>query len=138
MDKKQFKLYYNVKEVAELVGEEVSTIYYWEKAYDLTLPEAKTSAKRRYRKQDVDKMLLIKHLVRDKKLTNHGVKRALQVGNIDVLTRRAEAMELLNSSLDTISTMISELDAYQSELQRLKVAERKLANNEAKLFDFNE
>ncbi len=123
MASKNFKLYYSAKEVAEMLEEEVSTIYYWEKKYDLNLSVSKVSSKRRYRLSDIELMRKIKHLVRDKKLTSEGVQQALSVENQEGLDQRAKAMLHLKQSLATVESMIRQMDAYRLKSQKRQLPE---------------
>lgn len=123
MASKKLKLYYSAKEVAEMLEEEVSTIYYWEKKYDLNLSVSKVSSKRRYRLSDIELMRKIKHLVRDKKLTSEGVQQALSVENQEGLDQRAKAMLHLKQSLATVESMIRQMDAYRLKSQKRQLPE---------------
>lgn len=123
MASKNLKLYYSAKEVAELLEEDISTIYYWEKKYDLNLSMSKVSSKRRYRLSDIELMRKIKHLVRDKKLTSEGVQQALSLENQEGLDQRAKAMLHLKQSLATVESMIRQMDAYRLKSQKRQLPE---------------
>lgn len=123
MASKNLKLYYSAKEVAEMLEEDISTIYYWEKKYDLNLSMSKVSSKRRYRLSDIELMRKIKHLVRDKKLTSEGVQQALSLENQEVLDQRAKAMLHLKQSLATVESMIRQMDAYRLKSQKRQLPE---------------
>lgn len=123
MASKNLKLYYSAKEVAEMLEEDISTIYYWEKKYDLNHSMSKVSSKRRYRLSDIELMRKIKHLVRDKKLTSEGVQQALSLENQEVLDQRAKAMLHLKQSLATVESMIRQMDAYRLKSQKRQLPE---------------
>lgn len=123
MASKNLKLYYSAKEVAEMLEEDISTIYYWEKKYNLNLSMSKVSSKRRYRLSDIELMRKIKHLVRDKKLTSEGVQQALSLENQEVLDQRAKAMLHLKQSLATVESMIRQMDAYRLKSQKRQLPE---------------
>ncbi len=123
MASKNLKLYYSAKEVAEMLEEDISTIYYWEKKYDLNLSMSKVSSKRRYRLSDIELMRKIKHLVRDKKLTSEGVQQALSLENQEGLDQRAKAMLHLKQSLATVESMIRQMDAYRLKSQKRQLPE---------------
>lgn len=120
MAKKNFKLYYTSSEVAEALGEEVATIYYWERAYDVKLPISK-SGNKRYREEELNLMRIIRYLVRERKLTSKGVKEALRSGNFEGLTRHAEALLNLRRAADVLGEMISVMDKYRQQSIRRKV-----------------
>lgn len=123
MASKNLKLYYSAKEVAEMLEEDISTIYYWEKKYNLNLSMSKVSSKRRYRLSDIELMRKIKHLVRDKKLTSEGVQQALSLENQEGLDQRAKAMLHLKQSLATVESMIRQMDAYRLKSQKRQLPE---------------
>lgn len=135
MASKNLKLYYSSKEVAELLDEDVSTIYYWEKAYDLKLPTSQTSSRTRYRREDIELMRKIKHLIRDKKLTSDGVKAALAFGDQEEIDRKAKALQHLKEALSTVETMIQQVDAYRLKSQKRKLPEDPILQSRKKLFD---
>lgn len=135
MASKNFKLYYSAKEVAELLDEDISNIYYWEKAYNLKLPTSKTSARKRFRHEDIELMRKIKHLIRDKKLTSDGVKAALAFGDQEEIDRKAKALQHLKEALSTVEAMIQQVDTYRMKSQKRKLPEDPILHSSKKLFD---
>lgn len=123
MDEKNYKLYYSVKEVADIIGEDIATIYYWAKVYNLKLPTSKiSSSKKRFRQKDIEQIQKIKHLVRDKKLTSDGVKAILSLDEEDdTLSKKAKALALLKKSLLTLDEMIRQMDSHRLKSQKEKL-----------------
>lgn len=108
---KQLKLYYSHKEIAQELGEEVSTIYYWEKAFKLRLP-ASSSGGRRFDHKNREIMATIKYLVRHKHLTAEGVAQALEQ-RYDTEERHARAMRGLCEVAEEIKLLIKAADSFR-------------------------
>jgi len=102
------KQYYKIKEVAEIIGVAQSAVRFWEKEFPtLVKPMRNAGNLRYYRPQDIEKLLMIKYLIKDKGLkieaareylrsNPHNVSRRLEV--IDELTEvRTELAGLLRA-----------------------------------------
>ena len=70
------KLYYRIGEVAEYLGEEPSTLRFWEKEFKQIRP-VKRNNERLYRPEDVALLETIQYLLREEKYTIEGAKRQL-------------------------------------------------------------
>lgn len=57
------KLYFSIKEVATICGEDASVLRYWEKEFSQLKPR-KVKTQRRYQKKDITIILHIKELLR--------------------------------------------------------------------------
>ena len=112
MAPKNVKLYYSATEVAELLDEPVATIGYWEKTYRINAPVSAKGVKR-YRPKEVEKLKQIRYLVRNKHLSRKGVEAALATKEGDALTRRAEALRLLERAATEIDEMLQMMDRYR-------------------------
>ncbi len=114
MDKDgNLKLYYNIREVAEMVNLPEHTLRFWEKEIPSLKPRKTAGGARQYTKQDVDLVRLIHHLVKDQGLTIKAARERLKtskqqvVDRQDIVTRlkdiRAELM-LIKSKLDEMQS----------------------------------
>jgi len=63
------KLYFKIGEVAELLGVEPYVLRYWETEFPVLSPKKSGTGHRLYRRKDVELLLRIKHLLRDKRFT---------------------------------------------------------------------
>ena len=70
------KLYYNISEVARMLGVNLSTLRFWEKEFKQIKP-VKRNNERRYRPQDVETLKLIKYLLKEEKYTIEGAREKL-------------------------------------------------------------
>ncbi len=72
------KLYYGIGEVAEMLNVNASLIRYWEKEFDSLNPKKNSKGDRLFTKDDIEKLKIIYHLVRDKGYTLEGAKLQLK------------------------------------------------------------
>ena len=72
------KLYYGIGEVAEMLNVNASLIRYWEKEFDTLNPKKNSKGDRLFTKDDIEKLKIIYHLVRDKGYTLEGAKLQLK------------------------------------------------------------
>jgi DNA-binding transcriptional MerR regulator len=74
------KLYFPIREVAELTGVETYVLRFWEKEFPMLQPVKESSGHRRYRRKDIEMALEIKRLLYDEGFTIPGARTALQRG----------------------------------------------------------
>ena len=74
------KLYFPIREVAELTGVEAYVLRFWEKEFPMLQPVKESSGHRRYRRKDIELVLEIKRLLYDEGFTIPGARTALQRG----------------------------------------------------------
>ena len=72
------KLYFKIGEVSELLGVEPYVLRYWETEFTVLSPKKSGTGHRLYRRKDVELLLRIKHLLRDKRFTIEGARQSLQ------------------------------------------------------------
>ena len=72
------KLYFKIGEVSELLGVEPYVLRYWETEFPVLSPKKSGTGHRLYRRKDVELLLRIKHLLRDKRYTIEGARQSLQ------------------------------------------------------------
>lgn len=86
--RKPTKVFYSLREVAKEVDEPKSTITYWEKTFDGISPTLTDGGTRRYRQKDIDRLLLIRSLLRERGLTIEGAKKELKKSGNDLEIRQ--------------------------------------------------
>ena len=72
------KLYFKIGEVSELLGVEPYVLRYWETEFPVLSPKKSGTGHRLYRRKDVELLLRIKHLLREKRFTIEGARQTLQ------------------------------------------------------------
>ena len=89
------KLYYKIGEVAQMLGEEVSTIRFWSDTFPRYIkPERNAKGNRLFHPEDVENIRLIHYLTRTEGLTLEGVARKLDE-NRDGLDHKRQIIEKL-------------------------------------------
>jgi len=72
------KLYFRIGEVAALVGVKPYVLRYWESEFSVVHPAKSQSKHRLYRRQDVENLLQIKHLLHNERFTIEGARKRLK------------------------------------------------------------
>lgn len=108
-ENKSLKLYYSIGEVADQFGVNESLLRYWEKEFDIIKPKKNAKGTRSYRKEDIENIGLIYHLVKEKGLTLDGAKKKLKE-NKEGVSRTHEIITRLQSIKDELLSMKAELD----------------------------
>jgi DNA-binding transcriptional MerR regulator len=101
------KLYYSIGEVAEAFQVNTSLIRFWEKEFDDIKPKKNAKGNRKFSNEDVQKLELIYHLVKERGFTLEGAKVELKkenktsLSNFDIIKKlqhiKAELTELKRS-----------------------------------------
>lgn len=98
------KLYHSIGEVAEMFGEEVSTIRYWEKEFSILKPKKNKRGVRLFTNADIKNLRLIHHYLREKKLTIAGAIQKLNTKRekTEVYLEIVEKLRSIKQHLETI------------------------------------
>ena len=75
---KQLKLYYSIKEVAEMFGVNESLIRYWEKEFSDISPKRAGGKIRQYTKEDIENIRQVYYLVKEKGMTLAGERQLMK------------------------------------------------------------
>ncbi|MGL1889515.1 MAG: MerR family transcriptional regulator [Reichenbachiella sp.] len=68
------KRYHTIGEVADNLGVATSLIRFWETEFDILSPKKNRKGNRQFTKEDIKKLKLIYHLVKEKGYTLHGAR----------------------------------------------------------------
>jgi DNA-binding transcriptional MerR regulator len=71
------KLYFKIGEVSELLGVEPYVLRYWETEFSVLSPKKSGTGHRLYRRKDVELLLRIKYLLKEKRYTIEGARQTL-------------------------------------------------------------
>ncbi len=72
------KLYYSISEVSKITEVEQYVLRYWETEFEQLKPQKNRAGNRIYTNKDIQLILQIKNLLRDKKYTIEGAKKILE------------------------------------------------------------
>ena len=90
------KRYFTIGEVAEQFKVATSLIRFWESEFSILNPKKNRKGNRQFTKQDIEKLTLIYHLVKERGFTLQGAKEMLK-NNPDELQSKMEMIESLQS-----------------------------------------
>ena len=109
---KDLKLYYSISEVARMFDVNESLLRYWEKEFPIISPKKAGGNIRQYRKEDIENIRLVYHLVKEKGMTLQGAKQRLKMNKektaqtaevVDRLMQIREELVKLRKSLDYLT-----------------------------------
>lgn len=107
---KNFKLFYSISEVAQQFDVNESLLRYWEKEFPTLITPKKAGGNiRQYRKEDIENIRLIYHLVKEKGMTLAGAKQRLKQ-NKETTVHTADIVERLTKIKEELISMRKELD----------------------------
>lgn len=108
---KELKLYYNIREVAEIIGIAEYTLRFWEKEFPTLHPKKTATGTRQYTQEDIDHIRLIHHLVKEQGLTIKAARIRLKTSKRQVVDRQN-----IISRLKEIRTELMEIKSKLDEL----------------------
>ena len=106
---KKLKLYYSISEVARMFDVNESFLRYCEKEFPMIAPKKTGGNVRQYRKEDIENIRLVYHLVKEKGMTLAGAKQRLKQ-NRESAASSAEIIERLKKVREELVSMRKELD----------------------------
>lgn len=104
------KLYYSIKEVAEMIGVNESTLRYWETEFPNLKPKTVTSTKvRQYTEKDIEDIRVIYNLIKVRGFKIAAARKYMHEnrGSVD---RSSEVLETLISVREQLKDLKKRLD----------------------------
>lgn len=116
------KLYYSISEVSKITEIEQYVLRYWESEFEQLKPQKNRAGNRAYTNKDIQLILLIKSLLREKKYTIDGAKKILEEKTSNkVLAPESES-----------DNSVNEIETKQENTQSLST-EKRIDNNNPEL-----
>jgi DNA-binding transcriptional MerR regulator len=110
---RNLKLYYSIKEVAEMFSLNESTLRYWETEFPFLRPKTAGPSKvRQYSEKDIEQIKLIYNLVKERGFKIAAAKKIINA-NRDGAEKRAEVLTRLIAVRDDLQALKRELDGLQ-------------------------
>lgn len=109
MAREDLKLFYSISEVAQMFGVNESLLRYWEKEFPQITPKKGSRGIRQYRKEDVETIRLIYHLVKEKGMTLPGARQKLK-DNKETTIRNFEIINRLKGIREELLAMKNALE----------------------------
>jgi DNA-binding transcriptional MerR regulator len=123
------KLYYSISEVSKITEVEQYVLRYWETEFEQLKPQKNRAGNRIYTNKDIQTILLIKNLLKEKKYTIEGAKniladdrfiKELQQEEIDFGDQNNDAAKLsgkknkpsLKKDLEDIKSVLENIKSY--------------------------
>ncbi|MDR3253026.1 MAG: MerR family transcriptional regulator [Tannerella sp.] len=104
------KFHNSIKDVAKILGENESTLRFWEEQFpDVIAPHRNETGHRSYTEKDIDDLRALRLLLRDVGMTTEGAQKHLKGNKRSSLMRRAKA-------IDKLERVKSELKALEKAL----------------------
>jgi DNA-binding transcriptional MerR regulator len=113
------KLYYSISEVSKITEMEQYVLRYWETEFEQLKPQKNRAGNRIYTNKDIQLIMHIKTLLREKKYTIEGAKKILE--NYPEVTIAHQAESELHLVEQTISEVKKERPAIKKDLEEIKV-----------------
>ena len=106
------KLYYNIREVAEMMQLPEHTLRFWEKEFPSLNPKKSSGGTRQYTQQDIDLVRLIHHLVKEQGLTIKAARARLKTSKQKVVDRQdiVERLKGIRAELMEIKSKLDEME----------------------------
>ena len=110
---KDHKLFYSIKEVAEMFGVNESTLRYWEQEFPYLKPKNSGPAKiRQYQEKDIEQIRLIYNLVKVRGFKLAAAKKIIN-NNRDGADRKAEVLTRLIDIRTELQALKKQMDGLQ-------------------------
>ncbi len=110
---KNLKLYYTIKEVAEMFDLNESTLRYWEREFPFLRPKTTGSARiRQYQEKDIEQIRLINNLVKVRGFKIAAARKIL-TQNKKGVDKRADVLERLINVRTELQALKKQLDYLQ-------------------------
>ena len=111
---KDLKLYYSISEVAQMFDVNESLLRFWEKEFPQLSPKKGSRGVRQYRKEDIETVKLIYHLVKERGMTLSGARQRMKDNKENTL-RNFEIVDRLKAIREELLSMKKALDGFTYE-----------------------
>ncbi len=106
---KELKMYYSISEVAKMFDVNESLLRYWETKFPIISPKKAGGNIRQYRKEDIENIRLVYHLVKERGMTLEGAKQRLK-SNKEKTIQTAEVVSRLKDIREELVKLRKSLD----------------------------
>jgi DNA-binding transcriptional MerR regulator len=108
------KLYYSIKEVAQMVGLNTPTLRFWEKEFKEIAPRKNAKGTRFYLTEDIEQIRLIHYLLKIRGMTISGARQILK-DNKEAAVNQEEIHRRLELIRNDLHLLIDALDTYEKK-----------------------
>ncbi len=114
------KLYYSISEVSKITEIEQYVLRYWETEFEQLKPQKNRAGNRIYTNKDIQLILKIKDLLREKKYTIEGAKNILEGFTPEKEQKIEEAEETVEEEKKVSEKTIKDNEAIKKDLEEIK------------------
>ncbi|MDL2257366.1 MerR family transcriptional regulator [Bacteroidales bacterium OttesenSCG-928-I14] len=115
---KQEKLFYSIKEVAEMFDVSQPLLRYWEKEFPSIKPNRTNKGTRQYNKASIEEIRLIYYLVKEKGHTIEGARKKLKE-NKSTVSQTEDVVSRLKSVKEELLKLKTEFDELDKQYQNI-------------------
>jgi len=108
------KLYYSIKEVAQMFGLNQSTLRFWESEFEEIAPQKNDKGTRFYLQEDIDQIRLVYYLLKVRKLTIAGARQKLKDNKDDTINKE-DIYNRLEQIRKELHLLINAVDDYENK-----------------------
>ena len=104
------KVFYTIGEVAGMFAVNTSLIRFWEREFEMLKPQKNKKGNRLFTREDIEKVRLIYHLVRERGMTIRGARQKLKdnhgetVKNHELVNRLLKIRQMLTELKEEMAT----------------------------------
>jgi DNA-binding transcriptional MerR regulator len=113
------KLYYSISEVSKITEVEQYVLRYWETEFEELKPQKNRAGNRIYTNKDIQLIMFIKSLLREKKYTIEGAKKILENYSPDISPQES-SINLNDEPLTIISETKKDKSSLKKDLEEIK------------------
>ncbi len=113
------KLYYSISEVSKITNIEQYVLRYWETEFEQLKPQKNRAGNRIYTNKDIQLILYVKTLLRDKKYTIEGAKKIMEDYSPEKVIQSSELEKITNENITPQETTKENSNLYK-DLEEVK------------------
>ena len=114
------KLYYSISEVSKITGVEQYVLRYWETEFDQLKPQKNRAGNRIYTNKDIQLIMHIKGLLRERKYTIEGARKILEDYSAENVLQQSEAEEPEEESKSFYPELRRDRPSIKKDLEEIK------------------
>lgn len=114
------KLYYSISEVSKITEVEQYVLRYWETEFEQLKPQKNRAGNRIYTNKDIQLILQIKNLLRERKYTIEGAKKILNNGLLDLFPQKEAEKAETNVEIHQTAEIKKEKPSVKKDLEEIK------------------
>jgi DNA-binding transcriptional MerR regulator len=113
------KLYYSISEVSKITNIEQYVLRYWETEFEQLKPQKNRAGNRIYTNKDIQLILYVKTLLRDKKYTIEGAKKIMEDYSPEKVIQSSEPEKIIHENI-TPQEITKENSNLYKDLEEVK------------------